>query len=352
MEGFDMKLRKSVLFNSLFCIFIILGLLSFTTINGFAKGNPTSETPIKLNYSWFGPTAEPHTEVVKYFISEIDKRTNGKVKITYYPSGSLLPGPQAYDGVMDGISDMDFIIPSYTPSRFPLTFAWNLPLGIESAAASTRIFNETLSKYKPKELAGVKVFYVFGSSPCQLQTTKPVNTMADFKGMKIRCTGIGAEYVKQLGGVPVAMSLGQAYESLQKGVVEGTINSENCLHDWKLGELIKYQYMWNTYIAAFIFVMNKDKWESLPPDIQKTFEEVSAECLPMEIEKWDAAIVRGTNFGLEHGMKVVQPTLEITQALVKARQPLYDDYIKSMKKKGLPGKEFLDDLIRLTQKYK
>jgi TRAP-type C4-dicarboxylate transport system substrate-binding protein len=110
--------------------------------------------------------------------------------------------------------------------------------------------------------------------------------------------------------------------------------------------------MWNTYIAAFIFIMNKDKWGSLPPDIQKTFEEVSAECLPMEIEKWNAAIVRGTNFGSEYGMKVVQPTPEITQTLIKARQPLYNDYIKDLKKKGLPGKEFLDDLISLTQKYR
>ena len=175
--------------------------------------------------------------------------------------------------------------------------------------------------------------------------------MEDFKGMKIRCTGIGAEYVKRLGGVPVAMSMSQNYEALQKGVVEGTINSENPLYDWKFGELIKHQYMWSTYVVAFVAVMNRAKWNAMPADIQKVFEEVSAECVPMEVEKWDAAQVRGRNFGQKHGMQVYQPTSEMVRALEKARQPLYDQYLKDMEKKGLPGKEFLDELIRLSEKY-
>jgi len=327
-------------------------MLFTVTSTGHAKDSPTPERPMNLNYSWFGSTTEPHTEVVKHLISEIDKRTKGRVKITYYPSSSLLSGPQSYDGVMKGISDMDFIVPAYTPSRFPLIFAWNLPLGIESTTAATRIYNESYRKFNPKELSGVKVFYIFGSSPCHLQTIKPVDTMGDFKGMKIRCTGIGAEFVKQLGGTPVGMPMGQTYESLQKGIVEGTINSENCLHDYKFAELVKYQYMWSTYVVPFIAIINKDKWESMPSDIQRVFEEVAAECLPKEIELWDAAQARGRNFGLERGMKVIQPTSEVTQALIRARQPLYDDYVKNTKEKGLPGKEFLDDLIRLANKYK
>lgn len=351
MEGFDMKLRKSVLFKSVFCIFIILGLLFLTTINGFAKGNPTSEKTTKLNYSWFAPTTEPHTEVAYYFISEIDKRTEGRVKITYYPGGSLVKGPQAYDSVMKGITDMDFVVLAYTPSRFPLTFAWNMPLGIQSSANATRIMNETYQKFKPKELAGVKVLYVYGTPSCHLQTIKPVQNMTDFKGMKIRCTGIGAEYVKLLGGVPVAMPMSQTYEALQKGVVEGTINAEGALVAWKFGELIKHEYLWSTYVVACIAVMNLDKWNVMPTDIQRVFEEVSAECVPMEIEKWVAGEVRGRKFAQKQGMQLYQPTSEMVQALEKARQPLYDQYLKDMEKKGLPGKEFLDELIRLSEKY-
>lgn len=346
-----MKRNSSISCKVLY-LWVSLSMLFTVTSNVYAKDSPTSERPMNLNYSWFGSTTEPHTDVVKYLISEIDKRTKGRVKITYHPSASLLSGPQSYDGVMKGISDMDFVVMAYTPSRFPLTFAWNLPLGIKSSTAATRIYNESYKKFNPKELSGVKILYIYGSPPCHLQTIKPLNTMADFKGMKIRCTGIGAEFVKQLGGTPVSMPMGQVFEALQKGIVEGTINSQNVLRDYKFAELVKYQYDWSTYTVAFIAIMNKDKWESMPPDIQKVFEEIAPECLSKDIELWDAAEDRARNFGLEHGMKFFQPTSEMTQALSLARQPLYDDYVKNTKEKGLPGKEFLDELIRLTNKYK
>jgi len=312
---------------------------------------PTPMKVIELNYSSFMPPSEAHSDVANFWIAEVERRTNGRVKIAYYPSGSLVSPAQSYDGVVKGITDMDFCCAAYTPTRFPLTFAWNLPLGIASSTVATRIMNETFEKYKPEEFADTKVLYIVGSGPCELQVTKPVDTIEDFRGMKIRCTGIGAEWVEGLGGVPVAMPMSETYEALQKNVVEGTINAEGALHDYKFGELIKYEYLWHTYVVAFPLVMNLDKWHSLPPDIQKIFEEVSAESLPMEIDGWNDHDIRGRNFGLDNGMQVIEPTAEVREALEKASQPLYDKYVAETEAKGLPGREFLNDIMELIKKY-
>ncbi len=347
MRSFGRITRSFMLFPVVF---------SFISI-GFIVSPAVAKT-YKFNYSWFAPTTEPHTPVVEYFIEEIGKRTQGNVKITYFPGSSLVKGPQAWDAVKKGVTDIDFPCMLYTPKRFPLTYAWGLPLGLKDAHTATRVFNESYEKFKPKEMDGVKILYIWGSIPMQLQTLKPLdvtdgNLLSILEGKKIRCNGVGADFVKQLSGTPVAMPSTQIYESMQKGVVDGNIIASQALLALKIGELAKYQYQWNVSVVPFICIMNQDRWNGLPDDIKAVFEAVSRECREMESKAWEDAQKPGLEFGLSKGMQVVQPTPEIKAALKAASQPLYDKYVKDLEEKGLAetGKQFIDDLLQRIETY-
>ena len=309
---------------------------------------------IKLNYSWFAPNTEPHYKVVQYFMKEVETRTDGRVKISYYPGGSLVSAGQAYDAVLKGISDIDFPVLAYTPARFPISFAWNLPLGIKSSAAGTQMMNESFLKFQPKEFDGVKVFHIWSSPPCHLQVKEKYGSLKDIAGKKIRSTGISAEFVRALGGTPVSMPQGGTYEALQKGVVSGTLSSSNTLIVFRLGELLNYEYQISAFVVPFAFIMNQKKWDNLPTDIQQIFEDVSSECIGLETKYWDEACAAGVEFGKQQGMQFYDLSPEMDSEIRAVQPILYRDYLDGLEKNGLreEGQAFLDYLISFSESEK
>jgi TRAP-type transport system periplasmic protein len=312
----------------------VIGLAVFTS-SAFAQ--------IKLNYSIFFPAPAPQTKVATDWAEEIGKRTGGKVQITMFPGGTLTPGPQCYDGVVKGISDIGFSVLAYTRGKFPLTEVEDLPLGIKSGLVATKLINEYYKKFNPKELEEVKVMYLHGHGPGILHTKKEVKTLEDLKGMKIRCTGLSAKIVGALGGTPVAMGMGETYDALSRGVVEGSMSPQEALSTWKWGEVVKFTTeSWGaSYSTGFFVVMNKAKWNSLPPDVQKVIEQVNEEWIVKQGNNWDEVDKAGREATLKLGNKITPLSKEEDTRWAKAVSPLLDEYVKSMKEKGLPGEETL-----------
>src|SRR4030042_579405 len=196
-----------------------------------------------------------------------------------FPGETLTKAPLIYDGVVKGISDIGFSVLAYTRGKFPLTEVIDLPIGIKSGLAATKLINEYYKKFNPKEFDEVKVMYFHAHGPGILHTKTAVNTLEDVKGMKIRCTGLAAKIVAALGGAPVAMAMGETYDALSRGVVEGSMAPQEALNTWKWGEVVKSTTeCWGaSYSTGFFVVMNKDKWKSLTPDIQRIIEKVNEE---------------------------------------------------------------------------
>jgi TRAP-type C4-dicarboxylate transport system substrate-binding protein len=306
---------------------------------------------VKLNYSIFFPAPAPQTKVATEWAEEIGKRTGGKVQITMFPGGTLTPAPQCYDGVVKGISDIGMSVLAYTRGKFPLTEVADLPLGIKSGLEATKLINEYYKKFKPKELDEVKVMYLHGHGPGLLHTKKEVKTLGDLKGMKIRCTGLAAKIVGALGGTPVAMSMGETYDSLSRGVVEGSMAPLEALKTWKWGEVIKFTTeCWGaSYSTGFFVVMNKGKWNSLPPDVQKVIEQVNEEWIVKQGNNWDEIDKAGRDFTLKLGNKIISLSKGEDAKWAKAVKPLLDEYVKNMKDKGLPGEaalKFYQDRVK------
>lgn len=310
------------------------------------SANAMAADTVKLTYSIFFPPTHAQCISAKEWAAEIEKRSGGRVKISVFPAGSLTKADQCYDGVMKGVSDIGMSCFAYTRGRFPLMEGLDLPLGYPNGTTATRVANDMIAKYQPAELNDVKVLYVHAHGPGILASKKPVKSLADFKGLKVRATGLSAKIVESLGGTPVAMSQPETYEALSKGVVEATLCPMETLKGWKQGEAIQYVVDASGvgYTTSMFVVMNKGKWAKLPEDVQKIFTEVSQEWIARSGTVWDDADKAGQVFvtGLKKE-SIHLPDAE-QQKWKDAVKPILDAYVKSAQDKNLPGDKMLADL--------
>lgn len=328
---------------------IILGLGTYLLFNP----SMVMAKAIELNYANFFPPTHVQAQLGESWAKEIEKRSNGKVKITYFPAGALLKGPQIYDGVLKGIADIGMSVFGYSRGVFPSMEAIDLPMAYPNGKTATAVINAFYKKFKPKELSTAKVLYLHAHGPGLLHSKKEINSLEDLKGVKVRSYGFNAKMVEALGAVPVAMAQGEVYEALQKGVADATFSPSEVLKGWKQAEVIKYTIDCFSvgYTAGMFVVINLDKWKALPKDVQKVFESVSTEWIPKHGEAWDASDQAGREFSLSLGNKVITLSDAESARWAKAVEPVVDSYVKEATEKGLPAKDYVATLRELVKKH-
>jgi TRAP-type C4-dicarboxylate transport system substrate-binding protein len=334
----DRRMRRWKPIAFAFC----LGMINYSL--SIAPGLAQTE-PVKLNYAMHFVSTHKQYGVGEAWAKEVEKRTNGRVKVAMFPGGTLTPSPQNYDGVVKGISDIGLSWFAYTRGKFPMMEVLDLPLGYKSGLAATRLANEFYRKFKPKELDEVQVMYLGGHGPGILHTvSRPVRKLEDVKGLKIRSTGTSAKIAKALGGTPVALPIGDAYDALKRGVVDSMLVSLEAMEQWKLGEVLRYSI--GNYEAAYttvhFVVMNKEKWTTLPPDVQKIIEAINEEWIGKTGIVWDEVDISARKFIVEKlGNEFIELPEEEQHRWANAVRPLLDEWVESVESKGLPGKEAL-----------
>ncbi|MHB8763080.1 MAG: TRAP transporter substrate-binding protein [Deferrisomatales bacterium] len=318
-------------------------------------GSPASAAPATLTYSNFFPPTHVHSKLAEAWCQEVEKRSGGQVAIQYFPGQTLTKADQIYDGVVNGISDIGYSLFAYTRGRFPVMEVVDLPLGYPSGKTATAVINEVFREMKPKELDDVKVLYLHAHGPGLVNSrTKPIRTMDDLKGLKFRATGFSAKMVQALGGTPVAMPMPETYQSLQKGVVDGATYPYEASKGFRLAEVTKFttENYSMAYTSGFFVVMNKAKWEALPPAVQKAMEEVSAEWTGKTGEVWDEIDKEGKEFFLQQGGQSVSLSGEEAARWKTAVQPIQDEYLAAAAAKGVDGKKALDVTLRALEKHR
>ncbi len=181
-------------------------------------------------------------------------------------------------------------------------------MGYTSGVQATNVANGVLEKFDPEEFKDTELMFLHAHGPGLLHTRdKEVRTLDDFKGLKIRGTGTSGKVVAALGGSPVGKSMGETYQMLQKGVVDGSMHPVETNKGWKVGEVVSYmtQNFSTAYTTTFAVFMNKDKWNSLNPEQQTIIREINAEFALKHGQAWDESDEEGMAFFLEKGGKVI-----------------------------------------------
>ncbi len=309
------------------CACFVCALLLFTGPSLSAQ-----DKVISLKFTCQFPATHKVALLKAEWCKEVEKRTNGRVKIDFFPGAILTPPPQTYDSIMKGIADVGESFASYTKGRFPLMEGLDLPLGYKSAYQSTKLTNEFYKKFKPKEFDNVPVMFFHNAAPQDICTKKPVNKMEDLKGMKIRATGTSAQVIQALGAAPVGMSMGEAYDAIARGVANGVMCPVEATKGWKLAEVVNNCTIYNSrHTNVAYVVMNKNKWNALPKDVQQIIEKINEEYIEKQGKLWDELDKEALDFFTQKGGKMITLSKEEDAKWHKALQPILDEYLKNMK---------------------
>ncbi len=256
----------------LMCALAIASVLLF----GSAPATAAESGTIHLKFStWHPPASREVTTVWTPMLEELKKRSNGRITYTLYAGGALGKGPEHFDIVKKGLSDMGYFTATWTPGRFPMTDVLSLAAWVDGKELATDIGNAMNKEILNKEFQDVKVLELNGCIQAFLWTTKPVRTLEDLKGMKIRSPGgMQTAYIKALGAEPVFMPLGDVYMAMDTGTIDGLVTCPPLILAFKLHEVAKHAVKATFGCVSEGVVMNQKTWDKTPPDLQKIIMEV------------------------------------------------------------------------------
>lgn len=312
----------------------------------FAATSVASAAELKLA-DFQPPTHFVVKNVYDPFAAQISEKTGGAVTVKVYMGGELGPGPaEQYSRAVDGVTDIAFGLPGYTASNFPKTLLTELP-GVISADTGTTRMNanvEMLSdEYKRVVLLGI-----WNNAPNIIFTAnKPVRTLADLKGLKIRVPSRNAGLVVEAWGAsPVSMPAPEIYNAMQTGVIDGAMTDATTLGAFKLAEVTKYITTgMDTTISSFFLIMNRDSFEALSEDQQKVVSEAGREAAMNGNKAWlgiaDKALA---GFAAAEGKEVVTLSDEEAAKFNAASAAVLDKVVAEAEAQGIAAKAFVDAL--------
>lgn len=318
-------------------------------------GAVAQEKPIELKLShWVGINHNHHKNVLAPWAKMVEERSKGRLKVPVFPGGTLGKPTDHWDMIRDGIADIGWGTHNYTPGRFPLTSAGDLPFIFKSSKGGSRALWELYVKHLQKEHEGVKVLWLFITTPFQVHTTrKPVKTVEDLAGLKLRAPGgqVTAT-VKQLGAIPVTLAAPESYQALERGTVDGTVFPWEAIFGFKLYELIRHHTVANMIVSTFFITMNQKKYDSLPPDLKKVIDDLSgAWGAEFAGAAWDKGEEDGINAAKKAGATTYTLPPSELQRWVQKTKPVEDEWLTTMAAKGLPGRQVLADLRELVKRF-
>lgn len=335
-------------------IVLVAGLLCFLFFPLSAK----AQERFDLTLVTFWPAS--HFQVEKgheRWIEEVEERTDGRVRISVQAGEALLGASEIYSGVAQGVADIGTTCPAYTPGEFPLMEAFELPgYRNENAVAASLTVNEGRKRIKREleidEFEEVKPLFFWATGPGDIMSSDPIRSLEDLQGMSIRSVGATVPPLERLGADPTGLPMSESYQALAQGIVDGILAPREVLEGFRLAEVVDYATPSRIYNVVFMKVMNKDTWNSLPPDVQQVFEELNYEFA----YRYGKLVAENDRLGLEyarqeHGLEVVELSPEEEQRWRERTQPVVENWIRQVGEQGLPGRETVEIIRELDEKY-
>jgi TRAP-type C4-dicarboxylate transport system substrate-binding protein len=263
--------------------------------------------------------------MLKPWMDDVTKRTNGAVTFSYYPNQQIGKAADMLRLTQSGVVDIGYIGPSYVSDKMPLSEVAQLPGAFDTSCQGTLAYwksarDGVLAKqeYAPNK---IKLLFEVVLPPYQVWTAKQkVETTNDMQGLKLRTTG-GAQdlTLRALGAVPVRMAAPDAYESLSRGTMDGLLFPMESVVAYGLDKLVKHAtegVSFGSFIVAYS--INQSVWDKLPDDVKKAMDEASE-----SIEPTACAAVDKEQDGTRQHMKdegvSFNPLSEATRAEMKEK---------------------------------
>jgi TRAP-type C4-dicarboxylate transport system substrate-binding protein len=336
-----------------------MGAVSALALTLAAGPAAAQEFTFKLHHL-LGPTAPAHTEMLEPWAAAVEENSGGRVDIEIYPAMSLGgKPPELIQQVRDGVVDIVWTVNGYTPGLFTRTEVFELPNVFTGDARATNLaMQEMFDEYLAEEYQGVEVMFLHVHAGQAIHMVdKPVHTPDDLRGTKLRIpTRTGAWVIEALGAAPVAMPVPELPQALSKKVVDGALIPYEIILPLKLQDQTQYQiegedgYRLGT--TTFQVSMNKNRWDSLPPDIQQAFRDASGPEWWAEVgEIWTATDEHAIEVAVESGNERILLNDEEVAAFKQAVEPVVDRWIDEVTAQGIDGAALVERARELIAKH-
>lgn len=320
-----------------------------------------AEPQIRIKYASASPPASQTSVPITWWAEQVEKRSNGRVKIEFFWSGSLIKGPDVLGAVSKGIVPMGKIYTVDYTGQMPMNQLANLPFTTDDVYVIQRAVAEMIEKYPAwqNEFRKQNLVRVGGlaTGTVHLLSRKPIRSLADLQGLSVRARGPQAQVLKAVGAVPVSVAFGELYEALDRGVIGSTIMYELSVKPYKFNEIANnFTYLGKSGLGHAIQaeVMNKDYWDALPKDVQKLLHETM-----VDAEIWYAQTFKEKNAKETAEMKTGTDTPKVTfhdmpeadmKKWVSQSQVVFNEWAEQNRKGGNTD-EMLKTFKSLIEKY-
>lgn len=309
-----------------------------------------------LRFSHFFPSVSGQSkDIFEAWKKAVEEESHGRIQVQIYPSGTLAKAPAQYDAVKNSIADVSVAVQGYTANRFPLTQIVELP-GVSKDADQGSCIVQSLydEGVISKEYSQTRPLFLFTHGPGGIHTTnKEIKTPQDLEGLRIRRpTAVVAKLLTGLGATPVGMPAPDAYQSAQRGVIDGVALPWEGQYTFRLNELTKYHTeVGGLYTLAFVMTMNKSFYNRLPADLKKVIDDNSGmKWSKKAADVFDELDAKGRAQAIQMGEKI---------DVIKggAENPLWkpvlyqatESYLNDLQKKGLPAYKVYARAVELSK---
>jgi TRAP-type C4-dicarboxylate transport system substrate-binding protein len=307
------------------------------------------EVTLTLHH-FLGPKSPAHAKFLEPWAKEIEAQSGGRIKIELFPSMALGgKPPELYGQVRDGVADIVWTLPGYTPGVFPRSEVFELPGVHKGNALATDLAIQDVYPMIADDFKDVKVLLVFVHAGNAIHLVdKPVHSPADLKGLKLRTPSrTGAWVIESWGAEPVGMPLPSLPEALSKKAVDGALIPFEVVPAIKLQEMTKYSVegadgtRFGT--SVFLFAMNKARYDSLPDDLKKIIDDNSGAALAAKAgELWNSFEAPGEKMQADADGEIIKLSADEMAEFDKLNQQVVDRWIEEATKNGIDGKALVD----------
>ena len=348
-----MKRIKVKVVVSVMCLFLI-GVAVFFVV---PSAGAATEKPITLSCTVHYPPPPPapakiyaeHLILIRW-AKEVEARTEGRVKVKYH-YGSVLGKPMDFVRMVGGkgVADMGNIVGVFHQWELPLFAGIHQPFlttGVETPMkASWRLYQEWAPMREEWVKHNLKPLWWYVTDPYYMVIGKQISTLDDIKGLKIYGPGSFAGIVKRFGAVPTFIPGPEAYEALQRGVLDGLVFPFSPIKSFRFYEVRKVfvDFTFAGSQAACAMAINQDVWNKISPKDQRALEELSAEMPSYYLKYFRETEEDVFKFFKSNGVTFIRLAPE-EESRVKERcaQEMWSEWITLAEQKGVPAKEFLD----------
>lgn len=318
----------------------------------------SQDVTLRLHH-FLPPQAVVPANFLRPWAEKLKAESEGRITVEIYPAMQLGGRPPAlYDQVRDGVVDIVWTLPGYSPGRFPKTEVFELPFMPASAEATSKAAWAFYEMHLRDEYGDVKVLAVHVHGPGLIHTKgEGIAKLEDMRGKKLRGpTRMVNRLIEKLGAVPVGMPVPTVPEALTKGVIDGTVIPWEVTLPLKIAEIVSSHTEFTgdrgLYTAFFVLAMNKAKYEALPDDLKAVIDKNSG----METAAWLGRVMDegdgpAKNAAENRGNKIITLNNAETERWKAASGSVVIAWIKEMSERGFDGTQLYQDAQLMISTY-